>query len=70
MRERERERVISHIGKSGYKNVTICSLGPCNFPVRLTKQYCNECKVVSPNLVQNPVQHKSAAIINESFIVH
>jgi hypothetical protein len=61
--------VISKAGKSGYKDVTVCSLGPWDFPVQLTKQYCIDCKVVNSNLVQNPVQYKSAAIISQSFIV-
>ena len=62
--------IISKAAKSGYKDVTVCSLGPWDFPVQLTKQYCNDCKVVSPNLVHNPVQYKSAAVISQSFIVH
>ena len=66
----KKKAVISKAGKSGYKDVTICSLGPWDFPVQLTKRYCNGCRVVSSNLVQNPVQYKSAAIINQSFIVH
>ena len=67
---KKKKPVIAKAGKSEYKDVIVCSLGLWDFPVQLTKQYYNYCKVVGPNLVQNPVQNKSAAIINQSFIVH